>query len=606
MNTTKRTLVTGLLVAFTYVRALGAPGDFDHTFNPPPMTDGTAVWAMALQSDGRILIGGGFAQDVGALARLNKDGSRDATFQAAVTKESYYAEVANIVVQADGKILIVGDFTAVNGVARTNIARLNPDGSVDDSFPSLGSPGLGLIRLQPDGKILLAGGFDSIAGDNLVRLNPDGSLDSSFADEVAASWQGVSALALQNDGKMIVAGPAFANAAVARLNADGSRDNSFACQIVSQWFSHLDSITIQPDGKILVGGYFEQVNGVARTNLARLNPNGSLDSSFLQGLAGPDSEVTATALQNDSGKIFISGYFVTFNGVSRNGLALVNYDGSLDASFVDGPNNLVYAIIVQPDDNILLGGDMISPTQTNYIARLEGEYVAPTIQTPPLPLTQTVEVGDSVGLRARVTGSFPLFYLWYFNNTNFIGSNTSSELQLTNLQSTQSGGYTVVVTNVVSAVTSSPAMLNVIPAVQRRPVPAISVMGETGSSLSVQYSDSPASASSWQALDTMTLTLPPQYWFDLSTPLPPQRFYRLSQTGTPAVLPSFKLAFMVPAITVTGNIGNSFRLDYINAIGPTNAWVTLSTVALTNTSQLYFDVTAPGQPKRFYRVVQIP
>ena len=149
-------------------------------------------------------------------------------------------------------------------------------------------------------------------------------------------------------------------------------------------------------------------------------------------------------------------------------------------------------------------------------------------------------------------------------------------------------------------------MLNVIPAVQRRAVPAIDVMGQSGSSLNVQYADTPASPSSWQALDTVSLLNSPQYWFDLSTPLPPQRFYRVSQTGTPAVLPSFKLASMVPAITVTGNIGNSFRVDYINAIGPTNAWVTLSTGTLTNTSQLYFDVTAPGQPKRLYRLVQIP
>jgi len=163
-----------------------------------------------------------------------------------------------------------------------------------------------------------------------------------------------------------------------------------------------------------------------------------------------------------------------------------------------------------------------------------------------------------------------------------------------------------VVTNAFGAVTSSPAMLNVIPAVQRRAVPAINVIGETGSSVNVGYADSLGPALSWQTLDTLSLTNPPQYWFDLSTPLPTQRFYRVRQTGTPSVLPSFKLISMVPAITVTGNMGDSLRLDYINAVGPTNAWVTLDTVTLTNTPQLYFDVTAPGQPKRLYRLVQIP
>jgi hypothetical protein len=215
-------------------------------------------------------------------------------------------------------------------------------------------------------------------------------------------------------------------------------------------------------------------------------------------------------------------------------------------------------------------------------------------------------VGTPVDLSVRATSSYPLHYLWYLNNANLIGYNTNCHLLLTNLQFSQSGTYTVVVTNAFGAVTSSPAMLNVIPAVQRRAVPAINVIGETGSSLHVQYTDSPASPSSWQTMDTMTLTSPPQYWFDLSTPLPQERFYRVWQTGTPAVLPSFKPPSMAPAITMTGNIGDSVRVDYINAIGPTNAWVTLDTVTLTNTSQLYFDVTAPRQPKRFYRLVQTP
>jgi hypothetical protein len=63
---------------------------------------------------------------------------------------------------------------------------------------------------------------------------------------------------------------------------------------------------------------------------------------------------------------------------------------------------------------------------------------------------------------------------------------------------------------------------------------------------------------------------------------------------------------MVPAITLTGNPGDSVRLDYINQFGPIDAWVTLNTVTLTNTSQLYFDVSAPGQPQRLYRLVQVP
>jgi hypothetical protein len=103
----------------------------------------------------------------------------------------------------------------------------------------------------------------------------------------------------------------------------------------------------------------------------------------------------------------------------------------------------------------------------------------------------------------------------------------------------------------------------------------------------------------------MTLSNNSQFYFDVSEPLPPQRFYRVWQTGTPGVVPSLNLNF-VPAITLTGDVGSSLRLDYINVIGPTDAWVTLDTVTLTNTSQLYFDVSMLGQPARLYRIVPVP
>jgi hypothetical protein len=123
--------------------------------------------------------------------------------------------------------------------------------------------------------------------------------------------------------------------------------------------------------------------------------------------------------------------------------------------------------------------------------------------------------------------------------------------------------------------------------------------------LQVEYTDALGLAPNWLTLDILTLTNTSQFCPDLTVPLPPQRFYRTWQTGTPSVVPSLNLNF-VPAITLTGNINDSLRLDYINAIGPTDAWVTLDTVTLTNTSQLCFDVSALGQPQRLYRLVQVP
>ena len=104
---------------------------------------------------------------------------------------------------------------------------------------------------------------------------------------------------------------------------------------------------------------------------------------------------------------------------------------------------------------------------------------------------------------------------------------------------------------------------------------------------------------------TMTTSNASQFYFDVSEPLPPQRFFRAWQTGTPGVRPSLDL-HLVPAITLTGSIGRSVRVDYINQFGPTDAWVTLDTLTLTNTSQLYFDISSIGQPRRLYRVVQMP
>jgi hypothetical protein len=164
----------------------------------------------------------------------------------------------------------------------------------------------------------------------------------------------------------------------------------------------------------------------------------------------------------------------------------------------------------------------------------------------------------------------------------------------------------VLISNVVGAVTSSPAALNEIAPVERRSVPGVKVRGETGNVLNLDYADFLSPAPNWTTIGSTSLINTSQYQFDLTMPLPPRRFYRVWQTGTPSVPPSLSLFGTVPAITLTGNIGDSVRVDSINRFGPTNAWVTLDTVTLTNTSQLYFDVSAPGPPQRLYRLVQVP
>jgi hypothetical protein len=136
-------------------------------------------------------------------------------------------------------------------------------------------------------------------------------------------------------------------------------------------------------------------------------------------------------------------------------------------------------------------------------------------------------------------------------------------------------------------------------------VPAVTLTAKPGTTLGLDYLDAAGSAANWTTMATITMSNSTQFYFDVSDPLPPQRFYRVWKSGKTGTAPTMGMNF-VAAITLTGNVGSNLRLDYINAVGPTNAWVTLDTVTLTNASQLYFDSSALSQPGRLYRIVPIP
>lgn len=238
-----------------------------------------------------------------------------------------------------------------------------------------------------------------------------------------------------------------------------------------------------------------------------------------------------------------------------------------------------------------------------------GNGVIFSLSLPPpaiLPESQTVETGSSALLSVAESDFSTPLYQWFLNGTNAIAEmTTSSQLDLTNVQPDQIGAYTVVVTNAFGSITSRPAMLNVIPPVERRMVPGVVLNADTGSTLNLEYTDVLGAATAWLPLATTPLTSPSQFYFDLTTPLPPQRFYRAWQVGPPSVMLSLNL-HMIPALTLTGDVSSKVRVDGINAIGSTSDWFTLDTVTLTNTAQLYFDVAAPGQPARLYRLTHNP
>ena len=417
------------------IARLNGDGSLDPGFDSGTGVSG-AVWSIALQVDGKMLIGGGFERYNGTarnrIARLNSDGSLDTSFNpGTVTSDPPYNDVTvyTVAVQTDGKVLLGGEFTSYDGTARNSIARLNSDGSLDPSFdPGTGVSHTGLphgivytVAVQTDGKMLVGGNFTTYNGTarrSIARLNSDGSLDPTL-NTVSGANDSPYSIAVQADGKVLIGGEfttynGTARNSIARLNSDGSLDPSFNPGSGANW--QVLSSVVQADGKVLIGGVFTSYNGMARNRIARLNSDGSLDTSFDPGTgvnfpvrsvvaqadgkvliggdlggiarlnsdgrldlsfnpggAGAYTHVWSIAVQPD-GKILIGGPFTSYNGTARNGIARLNSDGSLDTSFNPGTgaSGYVYSVVVQADGKVLIGGAFSSYNGTgrNGIARL--------------------------------------------------------------------------------------------------------------------------------------------------------------------------------------------------------------------------------------------
>jgi uncharacterized delta-60 repeat protein len=344
------------------------------SFNPN--ADGNVI-SIALQSDDKIIICGNFTNVGGTvrnyIARLNADSTLDVGFNPDVIGTYPNNYVLSIALQPDGKALIGGGFSFVNNTERNRIARLNADGTLDTAFnPDVGSfpwGGVFSIVLQSDGKILIGGDFTSVGGitrNRIARLNADGTFDTGFNPNANSPVQPI---AVQPDGKILIGGQftsvgGTARNRIARLNADGTLDTGFDPNANST----ANSIAVQPDGKIIVGGQFTTVGGTARNYIARLNTNGTLDTGFNPNANG---SVVSLALQSD-GKIIIGGQFTSVGGTTRNRIARLNADGTLDTGFDPNASSGVSSISIQSDGKILIGGQFTSVggTTRRYIALL--------------------------------------------------------------------------------------------------------------------------------------------------------------------------------------------------------------------------------------------
>jgi uncharacterized delta-60 repeat protein/uncharacterized repeat protein (TIGR01451 family) len=345
------------------------PGSLDTSYSPDAGFNGD-VLALALQPDGALVAAGDFTQANGLtrnrIARLYGNGTLDTGFSYGTATAGANATVRALLRQSDGRLLIGGDFTTVNNVNRSRIARLNLDGSLDTGFdPGAGAdnPALALAETSVNGarKLLVGGSFtgiDSVNRNNIARLNDDGSLDFTFDPGLGANGS-VYAIAVQTDGKVLIGGDFTAvngigRNRVARLNADGTLDLSFDPGAGAN--ASVRALAVQLDGRILLGGSFTNYNGTAMNRIARLLPSGALDGSFTPGVGANDT-VNAIVVQPDT-RIVLGGQFTRCSGVSRNHLTRLNNDGTVDPTinFGLGANNFVAAAVVQPDSKIVIGG----------------------------------------------------------------------------------------------------------------------------------------------------------------------------------------------------------------------------------------------------------
>jgi uncharacterized repeat protein (TIGR01451 family)/uncharacterized delta-60 repeat protein len=374
-----------------YNQPSGSP---DTAFTPSPGMDGD-VFSIALQSDGKIVAVGDFSKvnlfARSRLARVNSDASLDTTFLSGLSGAN--AAVRAMKLQSNGRILIGGAFTRVNGVNRPHFARLLGDGSLDSSFnPGSGSDdsvfAVAETFVGVDRRLLIGGGFTTVSGSSrpgLTRLNDDGTIDGSFNPALSINGT-VYAIAVYptngiQSGKILIGGD-FSQingvnvGRVARLTSDGTLDPTFnpgsgADDIVR-------ALAIQVDGRVLVGGAFTHVNGTALTRVARLNVDGSVDVGFNPG-AGADDTVLTFLLQPDN-RILVGGQFTHFSGVSRGRITRLMADGSVDPSinFGAGADSFVNSLALQPDNQILLGGGFTQfdgqPSQR--IARIYGGSIS--------------------------------------------------------------------------------------------------------------------------------------------------------------------------------------------------------------------------------------
>jgi uncharacterized delta-60 repeat protein len=437
-------------------------GMLDNSFNSS-ITAGELV-AIQLQSSGKSIVATSHTNPISigttsytGLLRFNTDGTLDASF----TNQNFDPAAQQLAIQKDDKIIVVNNYLGNS----TFIARLNADGTTDNSFTGPSYPNgayqdqIGPILLQSDGRILYSI-YDGTNGQYyLYRLNADGSSDNSFNAPLGLY---PTVMKQQADGKIVIGG----SNPVQRLDTSGNPDPSFNIGSVAN--TNVRDMDIQADGKIILVGNISSIQGVPCNNVVRLNTDGSIDFNFLVNTGnGIDVSygipTSVKVLSNAS--ILLGGGFTNFNSVTKNQLTLVKPDGNLDCTFDTGQGTVggntidIAGLAIQPDGKILIAGSFTSYDGISIQVLARVNYCVP----PGAPNVVGANTCGAGKLTLTASGGSNGNYIWYDQTQAVIAGQTNSTYTTPNLTST--ANYSVAIVNGLCTSPTTPvaATINLIP-----------------------------------------------------------------------------------------------------------------------------------------------
>ncbi|MEO1054503.1 MAG: T9SS type A sorting domain-containing protein [Bacteroidota bacterium] len=351
------------------------------TFNSPRFYEVGRVNDLIKETDNTFLFigrmnfrdGADFSETTTVLSRISIDGTIDNGFSPEIDG---FAQ--GVVIDDDGAIWLWGDISAIDNQAVSNMVKLNPDGSIDNTFDT----GTGFdrvleeVRIQNDGKLVVVGDFEDYNGSsapNIIRLNPDGSIDNTYLIGTGFNRARPEGLELQPDGKALVFDGNIEEyngtptGQIVRLNTDGTLDNTFDIGlgfqnsfVVADELIAQETITILENGQMLIGGEFDSFNGHATQGLARINSDGSVDTDFVANISQLDNYVgiIRDIELTEAGDIIATGIFETADNTLSRSFVQLDANGGFVQSFGFEKDILVLGegVLIDNDSIYLFGG----------------------------------------------------------------------------------------------------------------------------------------------------------------------------------------------------------------------------------------------------------